>query len=125
MVKYRNKLHIIADILSIARKGAKKTEIMYRANLSYKLLCRYLAEVVDAGLVSFKGSAGCYRLTRKGRVFLKQFGEYSKRHKQVEEQINDVNNQRMVLKKMLSSNLNSRPNQRAASKKREDTVCVL
>ena len=124
MVKYRNKLHIIADMLSIASKGAKKTEIMYRANLSYKLLCRYLAEVVDAGLISFEGSAGCYRLTRKGRVFLKQFGEYSKRHKQVEEQINDVNNQRIVLKKMIS-NLDSRPNPRAASKKRNDRICVL
>jgi len=119
MVKYRNKLHIIADMLSIASKGAKKTEIMYRANLSYKLLCRYLAEVVDAGLVGFEGSADCYRLTRKGREFLNQFGEYSRRHKQLEEQINDVNNQRMALKKMIDSNLNSRPNQRATSKRRE------
>jgi len=119
MVKYRNKLHIIADILSIASKGAKKTEIMYQANLSYKLLCRYLAEVVDAGLVSFKSSADCYRLTRKGQEFLNQFDKYSRRRKHVEEQINDVNNQIMVLKKMISSNLNSRLSKRAASKKRE------
>jgi len=117
MVKYRNKLRIIADILTIASKGAKKTQIMYRANLSYKLLGRYLAEVMDAGLVSFEGSADYYRLTRKGREFLRQFGEYSRLREQVEGQINDVNNQGMALKKMISSNLNSRPNGRAGSKK--------
>jgi len=116
MVKYRNKLHIIADILYIASEGAKKTQIMYRANLSYKLLGRYLAEVMDAGLVTFEGSADYYRLTRKGREFLKQFGEYSKRSKQLEEQINDVNNQRTVLKKMINSDLNGRANEQATSK---------
>ena len=105
MAKYRKKLRIIADILSIASKGAKKTQIMYRANLSYKLLGRYLAEVMDAGLVNFEGGADCYWLTQKGGEFLKHFDEYSRRHKNLEKQINDVNNKRMVLKKMIDSNL--------------------
>jgi len=116
MAKYRKKLRIIADILSIASKGAKKTQIMYRANLSYTLLGRYLTEVMDAGLVNFEGSADCYWLTRKGREFLKHFDEYSKHHKNIEKQINDLNNKRMVLKRMVDNNLKSGLNKRAEDK---------
>ena len=119
MVKYRKKLHIIADILSITSKGAKKTLIMYRANLSYKLLRRYLTEVMNAGLVIFEGGADCYWLTQKGQEFLKQFYEYSRSNEELEKQINDVNNQKMVLKRMVGSILNSRSNKQATSKKGE------
>ena len=48
MGRYRNKLRIIADILLIACRRARKTQIMYQANLSYRLLCRYLGVVLDA-----------------------------------------------------------------------------
>jgi len=68
--KYRSKLQIIVDILLVASKGAKKTWIMCRANLSYELLNRYLAEVMDAGLVSFVDGSDCYKITRKGQEFL-------------------------------------------------------
>jgi predicted transcriptional regulator len=67
--KYRDRLQIIASILSIAGRRAKKTQIMYQANLSYRLLCRYLGEVLDAGLVSFENE-DCYVLTAKGKEFL-------------------------------------------------------
>jgi len=107
MGKYRSRLQIIADMLSVAGKGAKKTHIMYQANLSYKLLSRYLTEVMKAGLVSFKGE-DCYGLTNKGQEFLDRFGEYSKRCKRLEEHLNDVNNEMMVLKRMISSDSNSR-----------------
>jgi len=46
MGKYRDRLQIIADMLSVVRGGAKKTHIMYQANLSYTLLGRYLSEVL-------------------------------------------------------------------------------
>jgi len=119
MAKYRKKLRIIADILSIASKGAKKTQIMYRANLSYKLLRRYLTEVINADLVTFESGVDCYLLTRKGREFLKHFNEYSRSNTELEKQVNEVNNKRMVLKRMAVSNLNSHPNKRATSKKEE------
>ena len=51
MVRYRNRLDIIADVLEVAKGGARKTQIMYGANLSYRLLTRYLKEVMDTGLV--------------------------------------------------------------------------
>ena len=105
MGKYRSKLRIIADILFVASKGAKKTWIMYQANLSYALLNRYLAEVMDAGLVSFVGSGDCYKITRKGEEFLDKFSEYFERRRQLEDQINDMNSEEMDLEKMIDSKI--------------------
>lgn len=87
MSKYRSTLQIIADVLSVTADGAKKVHIMYQANLSYALTSRYLAEVIEAGLVSFVGSAGRFKLTRKGRRFLKKFDEYSGSLRWLEEQL--------------------------------------
>ncbi len=101
MSKYRDRLQIIANILSIASRRAKKTQIMYQANLSYKLLCRYLDEVLDAGLVSFE-KEDCYVLTAKGKEFLSRHQEYSKRCKSLEEHLNHVNSERTALEKMCS-----------------------
>lgn len=103
MGKYRSRLQIIADVLSVAADGAKKVQIMFKANLSYALLCRYLAEVVDAGLVRLEDDPNRYRLTRKGREFLERFREYSKRYNKLKEQLNHVDNERTALKKMMDS----------------------
>ena len=100
MGKYRNKLQIIADILLIARNGAKKTWIMYQANLSYKLFCRYLEEVMNGELVAFEKENG-YVLTSKGEEFLTRFNEYHKQCKQLEEQISSVQGERQRLEQML------------------------
>jgi len=101
MSKYRDKLRIIADILSVTSNGAKKTHIMYRANLSYRLLTRYLTEVMNAGLVRFKESENRYSLTQKGEEFLNKYENYSRHREKLKKQINDINHKRMVLKKML------------------------
>jgi len=99
MSKYRDRLQIIASILSIASGRAKKTQIMYQANLSYKLLCRYLNEVTQAGLVNFENKE-CYVLTEKGKEFLNRHEEYSKRCKSLEEHFNHVNDEKVALEKM-------------------------
>jgi len=59
---------------------------MYQGNLSYRLLCRYLDEVLDAGLVSFEKEE-CYVLTARGKEFLNRDEEYSKRCKSLEEHL--------------------------------------
>ena len=100
MGKYRSRLQIVADVLSVTAGGAKKVQIMFKANLSYELLVRYLAEVLDAGLVSFEGSVGRYRLTRKGEDFLKRYDEYEKRCRRLEGLSNDVERERAVLEGM-------------------------
>ena len=118
MGKYRNRLQIIADMLSVVRDGAKKTRIMYQANLSYTLLSRYLAEVLDAGLVSVD-SDDRYRLTRRGQNFLDRFNEYSKRYDELEQQLNNVNNEKTVLENMINENCarDRRSNRRLRNKK--------
>ena len=40
--KRRDRLYIIAEILEIAREGTLKTQVMYRANLSFTQLNDYL-----------------------------------------------------------------------------------
>jgi predicted transcriptional regulator len=50
MGKYRSKLQIVADMLSVVSgNDAKKTRIMYLANLSWDLLNRYLNDLMEAG----------------------------------------------------------------------------
>jgi len=102
MGSYRDRLQIIADILSIASRRAKKTQIMYQANLSYRLLCRYLREVLDAGLVNFDDGER-YVLTVKGKEFLNKHEEYSKRCRSLEEQFNHVNSEKTALERMCSN----------------------
>jgi predicted transcriptional regulator len=103
---YRRKLDIIADMLLVASgssSGAKKTQIMYRANLSYKLLTKYLFEVRKACLVSFERKQRCYFLTEKGKQFLEVYKQYSRRSKRIEKHINDVNGKRRVLESLCSN----------------------
>ena len=97
---YRGRLDIIADILDVASRNAKKTQIMYQANLSYSVLQRYLAEITGAQLVSFENEKQSYSLTDKGRIFLEAYGKYSKTNKHVAKQLNDVTTKKKVLEEL-------------------------
>ena len=101
MGKYRDRLQIVADMLSVVsgNNDAKKTRIMYLANLSWDLLNRYLNDLMEAGLLSFDGS-GFYVLTSKGRLFLYRFSEYCKRCEKVEEHLNDLDKEKKDLENM-------------------------
>jgi len=102
MGSYRDRLQIVADILYIVNGRAKKTRIMYQANLSYRLLCRYLGEVTDAGLVKSEDD-DCYVLTAKGKEFLDKHEEYSKRCRNLEKHLDDVNTEKSALEIMCRS----------------------
>jgi predicted transcriptional regulator len=99
---YRGRLDIIADILDVARENAKKTQIMYQANLSYKVLQRYLAEIIEASLIYFEDEKRCYGLTDKGREFLDAYQKYSRTNKRIERRLNDAQAKRKVLEKLCS-----------------------
>jgi len=99
---YRRKLDIVADMLVVASGGARKTQIMNQANLSYSLLTKYLDEIKKACLVSFERKQGRYVLTLKGKQFLEMYREYSRRTKSVEKHISDVNGKRKVLEGLCS-----------------------
>ena len=103
MAKYRSRLDIIADVLGVVSDGARKTQIMYQANLSYKLLIRYLQDVINMGLVKTKDGT-IYELTGKGSKFLRQFKGYVERRVEAEAQLNGVQNEKMSLEtKFLNS----------------------
>ena len=96
MSRYRSRLEIVADVLAVVRDGAKKTRIMYQANLSYRLLTRYLKEVVNLGLVRVE-EEGLYELTEKGYDYLQEFKGYRERRVEVEEKLVDVDEEKTML----------------------------
>jgi predicted transcriptional regulator len=97
---YRGKLEIIADILNVASQEAKKTQIMYQANLSYKVLQKYLFEIIEASLISFENEKKCFVLTSKGWEFLEKYREYSKRNKHIKAQLSEVTTKKRVLEEL-------------------------
>jgi len=63
----RSSFEIIAEILKIAKNGAKKTRIMYTCGLSYKFVQKYLDLLLETGLLQ---SGDSYHTTEKGVGFL-------------------------------------------------------
>jgi len=102
LVKYRNKIKIVADILTVAKEGARKTHIIYRGNLSFKLANAYLDVAVRAGLIRFDSENGHYFLTVKGKRFLGKFHKYSRYAKGLEKQFTLVNKEKVSLEEMCS-----------------------
>ncbi len=97
---YRDRLDIIADILNVASRNAKKTQIMYQANLSYKVLQRYLHEILDASLVRFEDENQYYRLTVKGQEYLEAYKDYARSSKSMEKRLNEFSSKRKILENL-------------------------
>jgi predicted transcriptional regulator len=75
LVRKRSDIDIMANILSAAKKGTKKTRIMYRCNLSHNQLQVYLQILREMGfLASHSKKEGakpnCFKTTLKGFEFL-------------------------------------------------------
>jgi predicted transcriptional regulator len=100
---YRGRLDIIADILQVVSGNARKTQIMYQANLSYRVLQKYLAEITGASMICFEDGKRCYVLTDKGREFLDAYEEYSKTNRHAEKRLNDARSKKNILEKLSSS----------------------
>jgi predicted transcriptional regulator len=75
--KRRDRLYIIAEILEIAREGTLKTQVMYRANLSFTQLNDYLGFMLKISLLNKVSENGkdIYRATMKGMDFLQRYHE--------------------------------------------------
>lgn len=98
MAKYRGRLEIIVDVLNVATKGAKKTKIMYIANLSYRLLEKYLEETVELGFMCFNNN--CYEVTEKGRTFLEKYNDFSSRYQKIDSEFQKMLFERETLEKL-------------------------
>jgi predicted transcriptional regulator len=75
--KRRDRLYIIAEILDIAKDGALKTQIMYKANLSFAQLNSYLKLLMDTQLleITTKDRKRVYKTTKKGVEYMDSYRE--------------------------------------------------
>jgi predicted transcriptional regulator len=85
--KRRDKLAIIAEILEIAKEGTLKTQIMYKANLSFAQLNEYLKFMLKIKLMQKLVNQGkdIYIATEKGLDFLQRQCELTELLKTEEE----------------------------------------
>ena len=75
--KRRDRLYIIAEILDISKDGVLKTQIMYKANLSFSQLNDYLKFLVNVNFLEAKEIDGriIYKTTEKGLRYLDNYKE--------------------------------------------------
>jgi len=78
---YRSKLEIRADILGVAKDGAKRAHIIYLANLSYKVLKNYLYDLLEGGMLHIDKKTGIFYTTYRGSKYRKEILKLEKRHK--------------------------------------------
>lgn len=95
MGKNRDSLSIVADILESASLGASKTRIMFSANLSFKLLEKYLSMVLRAGLLKLNYNK--YELTKHGQDFLKNYRWFKGRYDEARKLLEDLDGEREKL----------------------------
>ena len=75
-MKYRSRVDIASAILEIAREGARRTEILYKAYLSYPQLREYLDTLTGSGMLRYAGDdEKTYYTTEKGRRLLDMYRE--------------------------------------------------
>ncbi len=71
----RNDIDICADILKVARVGAKKTHLVYKANLNFEIVKKYLSRLSENRLISSEN--GHYITTEEGMKFLDSYQEFT------------------------------------------------
>lgn len=73
----RDRLHIIADILIIAKNGSLKTQIMYKANMTFVQLNEYLSFLLETNLIvsTKEKDKTIYKVTSKATRFLRNYSE--------------------------------------------------
>jgi len=78
-VSNRTRVEILATILKVAGGGNLKTHIMYKANLSYRQLERYLNFLETNGLLAriLDNETLTFQVTEKGKEFLTDYARIS------------------------------------------------
>jgi predicted transcriptional regulator len=74
----RGEVQILIDVLNTSMNGVKVTRLMYRTNLSYSTLRKYLSASLRQGLISKVSSSDgsvVYYTTDKGKLFLGRLKE--------------------------------------------------
>lgn len=98
MVKYRDSLDITAAVLEAASAGARKTRIMFQANLSYKILGKYLELAVDNGFLTFTNPN--YEVTKTGQEFLARYKLVNDKYSKIQWSLQEINDERKSLEQL-------------------------
>ena len=72
---------------------------MYQANLSFRLIEKYLAALLEQGLLKCE-TGSCYLITQKGKKFLQMYSEYVERCTKVGEDMDEAHRKRLALENM-------------------------
>jgi len=68
--KHRSRYFIIEDVLDLAIEGTRKTYMMYRCNLSFTQLKRYLKELEKTNMIKPMVDSKELKTTDKGKIFI-------------------------------------------------------
>jgi predicted transcriptional regulator len=71
----RNNLDICADILRVSRGGAKKTHLVYKANLNFNIVKKYISGLTESGLLEKNGER--FYVTDEGKLFIDRYNKLS------------------------------------------------
>jgi predicted transcriptional regulator len=78
MARRRGEVQILIQILTLSLNGSKVTRLMYKANLSYATLRKYLVATLKQGLLckvlNIDGTT-VYFTTEKGKLLLSKLKE--------------------------------------------------
>jgi len=74
----RNNLDIAADILKAALDGARKTRIVYQANLNFDMVRDYLKRLIRQGMLEHKPPF--FYTTEEGVNYLSRYEALQKTH---------------------------------------------
>ena len=67
----RNNLDIYSDILNVSEYGAKKTQIVYGANLNFNIVKKHIAALMERGFV--EKDDRLYFTTERGKNFVESY----------------------------------------------------
>jgi predicted transcriptional regulator len=81
-LQHRGRIDIIANILKEAVDGAKKTQILYKCNLSFRQLQAYSNFLLETNLLQVvhseeSNSTELFEITDKGHAFLRVYKNIS------------------------------------------------
>ncbi len=75
-MKYRSRIDIISQILEVANgSDVTKTNIMYKAFLSFAQMKEYLTIVTESDLLRYDTDTQTFKTTEKGLRFLKTYNQ--------------------------------------------------
>jgi len=71
----RDRLEIMAEILSLCLKPQIKTQVMYGINLSWKMLQHYLSNLQKLDLLAIQDETKKFVTTKRGKEFVRKWKE--------------------------------------------------